>query len=656
MELDKEQQRAVSVFTGPALVAAGPGSGKTAVLTRRVVNLTRKCKVAPEHILVLTFTRAAAQEMESRYRKLAEPEFQGVMFGTFHSVFFRILRESCGFSGESLITGDGRSRLVQRCCRKVLPQLADDPDFIRDVSSEISRARRIHAQIGQYESDLMPPEAFRTIYRLYTGHLRDTRKLDFDDCILESLRIFKTRPEILEKWQALFQFILVDEFQDVSQSQFELVRILAGEKANLFAVGDDDQGIYGFRGAGSGVMQAFREVYPQCAFITLTTNYRSCADIVRASCLEIGQNRHRIRKDLKAACADPGLVKIVRAFDEHAEADYIAEDIQNLKSAGKASSYSDFAILVRTRPLAFIFHEALEKHGIPDTLQGRKTSEIREDVLAYLKLAADPDDRRLLYRILNRPDRGLEREAFGRGAGAFFQAVRFAQGDERMLQTIEKFRNDLKILQSLPPFAAVNFLRKGIGYEDWLRRREIAQGKSGKQSEQELDMLQAEAAGYRSVQQWESTILDRAAAPPEGKEMPAVTITTIHASKGLEYTRVYLPAVNEGILPYSRALSAEAVEEERRLFYVGMTRAKMSLTILTEKERRHRPQTASRFLGPLSGFPVYDLPESCASSASSASSSISMASSSSSKASETSSYSSSESMYPSDGSPLSSSS
>ncbi len=656
MQLDGQQERAVCVFTGPALVAAGPGSGKTAVLTRRVVHLTETRGVAPEHILVLTFTRAAAGEMEARYRKLAGPGLSGVMFGTFHSVFFRILRESCGFSGSSLLTGESRQKLVQRFCRSVTPRLADNPDFVRDVSSEISKVRRIHARISEYESDVMPPEAFRSVYQMYTGYLREKRKLDFDDCILESLRIFRTRPDILKKWQDLFRFILVDEFQDVSAYQFELVRLLAGSQANLFAVGDDDQGIYGFRGAGSGIMQAFLDAYPDCTFITLALNYRCRSDIVKASRAVIEQNKNRIEKDLKAACRESGSVRIVRAPDAYAEALYIAGDIRKALRDHAASAYTDFAILVRTRPAALIFHEILEQYGIPDTLKSGDKSEIREDVFAYLKLAGNPDNREMLYRILNRPDRGLEREAFGRGPGSFEQARRFETGDREAVRKIDRLEDDLRILKNLPPFAAVNFLRKGIGYEDWFKRREYAKGRDGQKVVQELDALQAEAAGYQTASLWETAILDREAAATGGKGGPAVTLTTIHASKGLEYARVYIPAVNEGILPYSRALTPDAVEEERRLFYVGMTRAKTSLTLLTEKTRRHRPQTASRFLDPLSEFPVYDLPEASASSASSASSSISMASSSSSKASDTTSYSSSESMYPREGSPFSSSS
>ncbi len=656
MQLDTQQEKAVSVFTGPALVAAGPGSGKTAVLTRRVVYLTRQRGVVPENILVLTFTRAAAKEMEGRYRSLAGPESQGVMFGTFHSVFFRILRESCGFSGSSLLSGESRLKLVGRLCRRVVPKLSDDPDFVRDVCSEISKVRQTNARISEYKSDIMQPEAFRRLYQMYTGHLKEECKLDFDDCILQSLRMLKDRPDILERWQNQYRFILVDEFQDVSPPQFELVRLLAGSQANLFAVGDDDQGIYGFRGAGSGVLEAFKEAYPDCACITLALNYRCRRDIVIASRAMIEQNKVRIKKDLKAFCAEPGTVKIVRAPDEYTEAEYIARDIRRLTDSCSPAALREFAVLVRTKPMALLFHEILEKHGIPDTLPMGKHSEVQEDVLAYLKLAEDPDDRKMLYRILNRPDRGLEREAFGRGPGGFEQARRYEEGDREAIRQIDRLQADLQILKRMPPFAAVNFIRKGIGYENWLKRRELSEGREAKRAIQELDALQAEAAGYRSAAQWESAVLDREAVKAHADAHPAVTLATIHASKGLEYANVYMPAVNEGILPYSRALLPEEVEEERRLFYVGMTRAKESLTILTEKTRRHRPQTASRFLGPLSGFPVYDLSEASMSSASSASSSISMASSSSSKASETTSYSSSESMYDRDGTPFSSSS
>lgn len=655
MNLNAQQKRAVSVFQGPALVAAGPGSGKTAVLTRRVLYLVQEKQVDPVHILVLTFTRAAAREMERRYLQMAPPEAEGPMFGTFHSVFFRILRESCGYAGTDLITNEFRLKLLRRFCRQTMPQLADDPDFIRDISSEISRMRRIHASPESYTSDIMPPDSFRKIYRLYSGYLKNKRKIDFDDCILGTLRVFRQRPDVLHKWQNLYQFILVDEFQDVSESQFELVRLLAGDSANLFAVGDDDQGIYGFRGAGTGVLQNFLKWYPDCAYITLNVNYRCESAIVAASRLVIEENKNRLEKDPQAASEKPGSVRIIHAPDEYREADFIAREIREL-CCGQANVL-DFAILLRTKPLMQVFHEALQRQGIPDTMSGQESSETREDIFAYLRVAQKPEAKDELYKILNRPERGLDREAFPEGLADLTVAMRYYLGEEEKTACARKMTRDFRIIRSLPPFAAVNFIRKGTGYEDWLRRKYLAQGKDGLLAAKELDTIQAEAAGFSDFRQWEKKILDSRAAGAAAPSGPAVTLTTIHASKGLEYDRVYIPAVNEGILPYSRALTSEAVEEERRLFYVAMTRAKSSLTILTEKERLRRPQTASRFLSPLRVFPVYDLsPESSAASASSASSSISIASSSSSNASETTSYSSSESMYPRDGSPFSSSS
>ncbi|MGI5990455.1 MAG: ATP-dependent helicase [Lachnospiraceae bacterium] len=652
MNLSEQQKRAVRFFKGPALVAAGPGSGKTAVLTRRVLYLAEERNVDPTHILVLTFTRAAAGEMEERYRNMAPPSLQGAVFGTFHSFFFRILRESCGFSARDLLTEEARHKLIRRICRRVMPKLANDPDFIRDVSSEISRVRRIHASISAYESDIMPPDAFRRLFGLYTEYLKENRKIDFDDCILESIRVFREHPDILLYWQEQFSFILVDEFQDVSQTQFELVRLLAGTTANLFAVGDDDQAIYGFRGAGTDVLQKFREYYPDSAYFPLNMNYRCGSEIVRASRLVIEENKKRIEKDLKAAGEEPGRVRIIHTPDEYREADCIAREIKILCRTG--ARFSDFAVLCRTKPIESVFHKAFERMNIPDTMSGMNDSEAKEDILAYLRAAEDPGNARELYKILERPERDLEREAFGRGTDIFRHAEEFYRGEEKQLKKLRKLMSDLKILHSLPPFAAVNFIRKGIGYEDWLRTVELSRGNDGAQTEKELDQIQAEAAEFSTFYQWERALKDKAARKKADQKGPAVTLTTIHASKGLEYKHVYLPAVNEGILPYSRALTPDAVEEERRLFYVAMTRAKSSLTILTEKERLHRPQTASRFLSPLSDFPVYEL--SFSSSDSSASSSISMASSSSSKASETSSYSSSESMYPSDGLPFSSSS
>lgn len=645
MQLDSYQQRAVCHFKGPALVLAGPGSGKTAVLTNRVLHLVRERDIDPANILVLTFTRAAAAEMQQRYLHMAPPGLTGVTFGTFHSVFFRILRNIYGYTASDLLTDDEKRRFVRQECRRLVPQLAGDADFIRDVSSELSKCKRITEDIEFYESTVMEVETFRVIWQAYSSYLKSHHKLDYDDCILRAIQVFETRPDILEQWQSVFRFLLVDEFQDVSDFQLELVRLLAGTDANLFVVGDDDQGIYGFRGAGTGVLKKFQMTYPDCALFRLNINYRSHADIVKASRLVIEENKDRLYKDLHAntceKCTGKSLnvvkdtltpeillrrlpVRVLHFDNERQEAAYIAHeilaDMNERKRKGETGSLRDYAVLVRTRAIGRIYHETFLTQKIPDTTGLGKESEIRQDIFGYLRLAAEPKCLAHLLPLLNRPPRGLDKEAFfiDEGKDPYVQALRYYAWDSEQKHRIQTLQADLYVLASLPPGAAITYIKKGMGYESWISKKYRANGQDDKSARGELAALQEEASAFFSWGEWEQA-QERKSDMPIGmsaekqariqagtRQGPAlkaaVTLTTLHASKGLEYRYVYLPAVNEGILPYSRAMTPEAIEEERRLFYVGMTRAKNRLTIMTEKERLHRPQTASRFLGCLRSF------------------------------------------------------
>lgn len=691
--MNEAQRLAAAHGEGPMLVLAGPGSGKTFTITRRIFQLTRR-NIPPDRILVITFTREAAQSMQKRYREQYGPSL--VCFGTFHSVFYHILKESRTGVREHLLKPSDKKEILIPLIQKYNKE-HDGSEPAQRFPSELSDVTdRVLAAFSYFKNTLNMEksaaflegpwrEAFPTLFEEYERIRRRKGGLDFDDMVYDCMKLFQERADILALWRRRFSFFLIDEFQDINPVQYQTVRLLASPLNNVFAVGDDDQSIYAFRGSDPSLMRRFLEDYPGAKRVLLDINYRSTAPIVEASLKVISQNTQRFEKTLKAAEAvehpdksenraksenrDFGdknriveavgiqnAVRLAGFTDKNAQYAYLAERLKEEQALG---GLSGCAVLFRTNVGMGKFAGCLLKAGLPYRMKEVQTCIydhfVAKDIEAYLRMALGERDRSLFLLVMNKPHRGLNREAFTAKNVSFQEYGRAqASGPAEALQRLER---DLGCLGKRKPSLGMQFLRRGIGYETWLMKK--AQGEEEKQREwmEVLEWLTEDAAGYDSLEEWlESWQRFREKWKKNGERKggddlePAVSLMTAHASKGLEFSMVFLPDVNEGVYPHGRGpLERDTVEEECRILYVAMTRAKKALELLCVTGTQERPALPSRFLRALQE------PDHSAESESSKSSSNSQVSRYSSKASATFSYSSSSAMKPSSGSSLGSS-
>ncbi len=663
--LNDAQRDAVMHGNGALLVLAGPGSGKTHTITQRIFYLLEREDVKPENILVITFTRDAAFSMQNRFQQLSS-QILPVNFGTFHSVFYHILRESHVLNSNQLLTEAQKRKLITPVLKEQIPkeELQDRQNNISDDALNILAAISCFKNTENFEEaksklSMEWQSHFQMILEKYERERKRVRAFDFDDMIYECRKALSDDKNLREYWQGRFHHILMDEFQDISPMQYEVIRLLAAKSANLFAVGDDDQSIYGFRGSKPDCLKRFAQDY-QAKQISLNLNYRSRPEIIRASLDVIGENKNRFFKELKAspdkeqAMYDREEAVTIRAFSERDQQyRYL---ISRLK---KPPSEKKIGVLFRTNSYMQGLAVRLNREGIAYTMK-EKVRSIYEhfavrDIMAYIRLAAGQNDRASFLQILNKPSRYISREALGAEEGMpdyqkicdYYRQREVTPKTAEVIRRIEKWERQMAYLKNLSPFLAVHYIRRVIGYDTYLRERAGSRKEQWREWEELLKWLGEDAAGYETVSEWMeaqenySKNLEKGAAG--GAEVPAISLMTVHAAKGLEFDSVYIPDCNEKIYPHGNMPDDESCEEERRIFYVAMTRAKESLELLYLTGTKERPRLPSRFLNKL--FKTY----------SSTSSSNSQLSRYSSKASATFSYSSSSSMKSSSGSSLGSS-
>ncbi len=604
MHKNQAQQQAVLHFNGPMLVLAGPGSGKTLVITERTKNLIEQHRIPEEQILVITFTKAAANEMKERFLSLRNTKNTGVNFGTFHAVFFTILKHAYRFTAANIVREEARYQYMKELIHRMELDFEDEKEFISDLLSEISMVKGSRMEISTYYSIHCADEIFRALYQEYNRKLQKANLIDFDDMLLLCHRLLTERPDILAVWQRKFQYILIDEFQDINLVQYEIIRMLAKPQDNLFIVGDDDQSIYRFRGAKPEIMLNFPVDYPVCKKIYLDINYRSTANILSAANRLIRHNENRFEKQATTR-KEAGAEVVIKQFNTLSEQNQmLAEELLRLNKEG--NSLSGMAVLVRTSLGSGALLYKLMEYNIPfrmkDNLPNLFDHWIAADLIAYIKIAMGRSDRSLYLQILNRPKRYISRECLDSSEVDLEAVKEYYEDKNWMLERIDQLEYDLSVLSRMGPFAAVNYIRRGIGYEDYLK--EYAEQRKIKLEEllDILDELQENARGFKTYQEWFSHMerykeeLKRQAAEINSKKMDSITVATMHSSKGLEFSTVFIVDANEGITPHKKAVLTPDLEEERRLFYVAMTRAKETLYILSAKERYNKVMQCSRFL------------------------------------------------------------
>lgn len=586
------------------MVLAGPGSGKTSVIVERTAYMIDEGGISPSNILVVTFSRAAAKEMKERFLSFTGQQYTPVTFGTFHGVFYGILKNAYGFTAANILSEEEKSGILKELTLNYGGELAEEGDFPEEIAKEISVVKGNRISLEHYYSSCCPDEVFRQIYHGYRQICQEKRKLDFDDMILYCYELFEQRKDILEAWQNKFQYILVDEFQDINQLQYDIVRMLAKPQDNLFIVGDDDQSIYHFRGARPEIMLNFTKDYPNAERVILDVNYRCSKKILSSAMNVIGENKKRFQKELSTP-NEEGNTVLVREFQNPRE-EYL-EVVSELRSRlEQGEKLEDTAILLRTNQEAEGLVGALMERQVPFNMKEKLPNLfhhwICRNLIAYMRFAAGERSRKNFFEFMNRPNRYISREALSLSPEISFEQLKeFYKDKDWMCDRITTLETHLRILKGLAPYAAINFIRKGMGYEEYLH--EYAEYRKIKPEElcEILDRLTESTKGMNSLEEWEVYIEDYTSkleeqARKQEQEREGVLISTLHGVKGLEYDNVYILNVNEGSMPYRKAVLEPAIEEERRLFYVGMTRARKQLTLGYIRQQYEKKREPSRFL------------------------------------------------------------
>jgi len=624
-DLNEAQREAVLATEGPLLVVAGAGSGKTRVLTYRVAHLIRACGVKPSEILAITFTNKAAGEMRERLERMLGATARAIWILTFHAACGRMLRreaERLGYRSTFTIYDDqDQVRLVKAC----LEELGKDPKRFSP--------RGIHAQISRAKNELVSPEEYskrvasfwdQTVaetYGLYQRRLHASNAVDFDDLLMLTVQVLERFPEALTRWRKAFRYVLVDEYQDTNHAQYRLLQLLGGEHGNVCAVGDPDQSIYAFRGADIRNIMEFERDFPGTRVIALEQNYRSTNMILRAANSVIEQNRERKPKHLFSDLGEGDPVRVVEVEDEHAEARFVAAEIAGLIDQGLSAS--EIAVFYRTNAQSRVLEDVLVRQDVPYQVIGGprfyERAEIR-DATAYLSVLVNPQDATSLLRIANRPRRGIgdtsqarlvtHAEATGRtllqamadpeAAGVAPASCRAIRGFYSVMESLMALSQELPVDELLERVLEKTGTLEALEAERTIEARgriENLQELVGVAREYRLENADASLAGFLqdiALVSDQDTIRD---------DRGLVTLMTLHNAKGLEFRAVFAIGMEEGIFPHIRAIEEQGVEEERRLCYVGMTRAMERLALTHTLSRslfgRRSYNLASRFLDEL---------------------------------------------------------
>ena len=602
-KLNTAQQKAVCHETGPMLVLAGPGSGKTTVLLCRISRLLERGLAKPQEILALTFSKAAAEEMKSRFENLNGAS--GVSFGTFHSIFFRILRSRYGWNVEQIFQEEERRNILRNSIEAEKWDIPDLEEYISQFFSQLSLMNSELEQPNRFTPTGMPVEEFRKLYRAYEGYKERHEKLDFDDMLTQCYQLLREDAAVREYWQRKYKFILVDEFQDVNQAQFACLQILAEKHQNLFVVGDDDQSIYAFRGARPDFLLHFPTLYPAAKKVTLNTNYRSTERIVNLAERVIGNNEVRFVKNMKGIGEAGDKVTFFLAEDAAKEAAHIAEKIGRLLDEGM--SLTEIAVIYRTNLQGGAFARELYKRGIPYDLRDNSGNVyehwVAKDLLAYLLLAENEESDSALRRILNKPKRYIGKDLLAEAETmpytllrSFFVCPSLKGWQE---ENLENLRIDLNQIRKRTPYDAVKYIRKVIGYDEYLEEFAAYRRTSAQVLQEIADEIMETAKDCADVRSFREqlerlSLQMKEQSRKKGQKRNGVALMTMHGAKGLEFRAVFLPSLVEGIVPHEKGM--DTVAEERRLFYVAMTRASEKLCLSAILQRYEKERKPSRFL------------------------------------------------------------
>ncbi|WP_421682691.1 DNA helicase Rep [Stutzerimonas urumqiensis] len=631
--LNPRQQEAVNYVGGPMLVLAGAGSGKTSVITRKIAYLIQQCGIRAQYIVAVTFTNKAAREMKERVSSLLRSgEGRGLTVSTFHNLGLNIIRKEYAKLGYK----PGFSIFDEGDIKALLTDIMQKEYAGDDGVDEIKN------YIGSWKNDLITPEqalaearnpkeqTAAIVYTHYQRTLKAYNAVDFDDLIMQPVKLFQDHPEVLEKWRNKVRYMLVDEYQDTNASQYLLVKLLVQERAHFTVVGDDDQSIYAWRGARPENLMQLKEDFPSLKVVMLEQNYRSTSRILKCANVLIANNPHAFEKQLWSEMGHGDPIRVIRCRNEDAEAERVAVEILTLHLR-TGRPYSDFAILYRGNYQAKLIELKLQHHQIPYRLSGGTSFFGRQevkDLMSYFRLLVNPDDDNAFLRVINVPRREigsttlekLGNYATSRKISMYAACDEIGLGehlDARFTERLSRFKRYMDNLRQQcaqnDPIAALRSMVMDIDYETWVR----SQTSSDKAADFRMgnvwflidalkNTLEKDEEGGMTIEEAIAKLvlrdmLERQQEEEEGAE--GVQMMTLHASKGLEFPYVFIMGMEEEILPHRSSIEADTIEEERRLAYVGITRARQNLAMTFAAKRKQYGEiiecTPSRFLDEL---------------------------------------------------------
>lgn len=585
------QTLAIEHASGPIQVLAGPGSGKTYLTIRRIRHLICHHGISPNKILVITFTKAAALEMEERFIHLTKGQYHEVTFGTFHAIFYHILQQS-GYEGKKLtpISATDKWKILNHILKT---------HGIDNIDKELTAA--LIKEISEWKNSGKEPQGLfiirddvrkilPIICREYDEILKEENQLDFDDMICLCQKLLEQDARLCNYWQHAYSHILVDEFQDISPKQYQVLKKIALPENHLFVVGDDDQSIYGFRGAGPDIMRQFLADYPHAVQVVLEQNYRSTQAIVNASLILINDNQNRFIKQIRTTSTSDEKV-ILHAFEtEEEEQQYLLGKIQKVSP----KQLTETAIICRTNLQLSKWTRLLSMKGIPfycrDKVENLFENFIAKDILAYLNFAYEIHKtgigkRSDFLRIMNKPGHFIPRDAVSQETVCEQQLLQYYAEKPYMQLQIQTIFAHYHHIAAMRPYLAIDYVRKSIGYDKWLC--EMSKPAELKYYLDKADEIHNTSLTYRTLEEWKAYMADYGEMlrkKESNKPNQGIRLLTMHGSKGLEYHTVFLPGVTAKNIPGRKARLPEQIEEERRIFYVAMTRAKQHLEITYAKE------------------------------------------------------------------------
>ncbi len=630
MRLNSSQQQAVEYVSGPCLVLAGAGSGKTRVIINKIAYLIRVKEYLPRHIVAVTFTNKAAREMKERIaHSLSKQEARGLKISTFHTLGLEIVRREYKHLGIksnfSLFDDHDQFALLKELTQK---WFEGDKDLINQLRSTISNWKNdiIDSTIAMAQAQTNKEKLFAHCYQLYEKQLKACSILDFDDLILLPTLLLKTNEEVREKWQNRIRYLLVDEYQDTNTSQYEFIKLLVGSRAKFTVVGDDDQSIYSWRGARPQNLILLKQDFPKLEVIKLEQNYRSSGRILKVANILIENNPHIFEKKLFSELDYGEHLKVISADNEEHEAEKVVNDLIGHRFAYN-SQYGQYAILYRGNHQSRLIEKLLMQYRIPYRISGGTSFFARieiKDLMAYLRLLTNPDDDNAFIRIINTPKREIGPatiQKLGEWANQRGVSLYHASHDIRLtellsskrLETLHTFIHwfDSLIKKShTEPIDTIHELLHGMHYESWIyetstsptagqmRMRNVEQLVTWLQEMLQGDEIDEALTLEQAVARF--TLRDMLERNKTEEELDQVQLMTLHASKGLEFPYVYLVGMSEGLLPHQTSIDEDNIEEERRLAYVGITRAQQELTFSFSRQRKQFGETVyvepSRFL------------------------------------------------------------